>query len=377
MKLQKTIFIIPFIFLIFACKQEKKENKIIKTKPLIKYAKGFEIQKFETYKKLIISSPYPNATKAIEYILIPKGKEILSTLKGEKIIRTPIEKLVVTSTTHIPMLELLHQETSLLGFPNLQYISSEKTRKLITDGKIRELGNEQDINTEVLINLQPEIIIGFAMNSNNKAFLAIEKMGIPVLLNGDWLEKTPLGRAEWLKFFAVLFNKEAVADSIFNTIEKEYNNAVTIAKKSTTKPTILSGSIFKDIWNLPSGESFMAQYLKDANTNYLWSGTKGKGSLSLSFESVFDKGQHADFWLDSGIYTSFTELEGANQHYTKFKAFQTKNIFSFAHQKGENGGLLYYELAPTQPHIILKDIIKAVHPELLPEYEPYFLEKLK
>ncbi len=232
------------------------------------------------------------------------------------------------------------------------------------------------MNTEVLLDLQPEIIIGFAMNSNTKMFDNIEKAGIPVMFNGDWLEETPLGRAEWLKFFAILFEKETVTDSIFNTIEKEYNEAITIAKKATTKPTILSGSIFKDIWNLPAGDSFMAQYLKDANTDYLWANSQGKGSLSLSFESVFEKGQHADFWIDSGIYISYKELENANKHYTKFEAFKTKNIYSFAHQKGENGGLLYYELAPTQPHIILKDIIKAVHPELLPEYEPFFLKQL-
>jgi len=376
MKLQKVISFILITFLIFACKQEKKELNFSISNSTQKHAKGFDIQTYPDYAKLSIKAPYPDAKGALEYILIPKGEKVPSKLKGKKIIRTPIEKLVVTSTTHIPFLELLGEEKSLVGFPSLQYISSQKTQKLITNGHIKELGNGQDINTEVLLNLQPEIIIGFAMNSNNKMFSKIEKAGIPVLLNGDWLEETPLGRAEWLKFFAILFEKEAVADSIFNRIEKEYNDAVTIAKKASTKPTILSGSIFKDIWNLPAGNSFMAQYLKDANTNYLWANSQGKGSLSLNFESVFEKGEKADFWLDSGIYTRFKELAAANLHYTKFKAFQTKSIFSFAHQKGKNGGLLYYELAPAQPHIILKDIIKAVHPELLPEYEPFFLKKL-
>ncbi len=376
MKQLKVAVVLSLLLIIFACKQEKKELNSLINNSTQKYAKGFSIQTYTDYKKLIIKAPYPDATKQFEYVLIPKDKEIPSELKGEKIIRTPIDKLVVTSTTHIPFLELLDEEKSLVGFPSLQYISSAKTRQLIANGHIKELGNGQDINTEVLLDLQPEIIIGFAMNSNNKMFSKIEKAGIPVLLNGDWLEETPLGRAEWIKFFGILFDKEAVADSIFNAIEKDYNNAIIIAKKASKKPTILSGSIFKDIWNLPAGDSFMAQYLKDANTDYLWADTKGKGSLSLNFESVFEKGKKADFWLDSGIYISFKELEAANKHYAKFKAFQTKNIFSFAHQKGENGGLLYYELAPAQPHIILKDIIKAVHPELLPEYEPFFLKKL-
>ncbi len=274
------------------------------------------------------------------------------------------------------MLELLEEENSLVGFPNLAYISSTKTRQLIANGSIKELGNEQDINTEVLLDLQPELVVGFSMNSNNKMFINIEKAGIPVLFNGDWLEETPLGRAEWIKFFGVLFSKEKEAEIIFNTIEKQYIEATTIAENAKTKPTILSGALYKDIWNLPAGKSFVAQFLKDANTNYLWANTKGKGSLSLSFESVFEKGKNATLWIGPSYYTSLEQLENANQHYAEFDAFKNKNIYSFANKKGENGGVLYYELAPVQPHIVLKDIIKVVHPDLLPNYKPFFLEKL-
>ncbi len=376
MKQQKIAIIIFFLLIISACKTEQKELIIKETSTLIKYAKGFNIQNFNTYTKLIIKSPYLDAKEQFEYILIPKGEKVPKAVSGLKIIRTPIEKLVVTSTTHIPMLELLEEENSLIGFPNLEYISSTKTRQLIANGNIKELGNEQDINTEVLLDLQPEIVIGFSMNSNNKMFVNIEKAGITVLLNGDWLEETPLGRAEWIKFFGILFAKEKEADSIFNVIEKQYNEAVSIAKNAKNKPTILSGALYKDIWNLPAGESFVAQFLKDANTNYLWSDTKGKGSLSLSFESVFEKGQSAELWIGPSYYTSLEQLKNANQHYTKFDAFKNKNVYSFANKKGENGGVLYYELAPVQPHIVLKDIIKVAHPELLPEYKSFFLEKL-
>ncbi len=371
-------YIIFLLFLTYlqSCKSEQKELVTKETNTSIKHAKGFDIHNFNTYIKLIIKSPYPDAKEQFEYVLIPKGKKIPKAVKGLKIIRTPIEKVVVTSTTHIPMLELLEEENSLVGFPNLEYISSTKTRQLIANGNIKELGNEQDINTEVVLDLQPELVIGFSMSSNNKMFTNIEKAGIPVLLNGDWLEETPLGRAEWIKFFGVLFGKEKEADSIFNAIEKQYNKAITIAKNAKTKPTVMSGVLFKDVWNLPTGESFVAQFLRDANTSYLWADTKGKGSLSLNFENVFEKGQHAEFWIAPGHYTSLEQLKDANQHYTKFTAYKNKNIYSFANKKGENGGVLYYELAPVQPHIVLKDIIKATHPELLPKYEPFFLKKL-
>ena len=239
------------------------------------------------------------------------------------------------------------------------------------------MGKEENINTEVLLDLNPEMLVGFSLNSNNKMFENIEKAGIPVLLNGDWLEETPLGRAEWLKFFGVLFNKEKLADSIFNAIAKDYNEAVLLVKEAKTKPTILSGVQFKDVWNLPAGKSFVAKLFKDANTEYLWAESEGKGSLSLSFESVFEKGQKADLWISPGHYKSYTQLKEANQHYMQFDAFNNKQIYSFNNKMGENGGVLYYELAPIQPHIVLKDIIKIAHPEILPDYVPYFLEKLQ
>jgi iron complex transport system substrate-binding protein len=378
MKFQKTLFLFLLCsFLFQSCKKEQKQAILKETTTSVKHAQGFDILPFKDYKKLIIKAPYPEAKEQFEYVLIPKGKEIPVTLKGFNIIRTPIEQLVVTSTTHIPMLELLQQEKSLVGFPNTQYISSAKTKALITSGSVKELGKEQSINTEVLLDLQPELVVGFSMISNNKMFTTIEKAGIPVILNGDWLEGTPLGRAEWIKFFGVLFDKEHEADRIFNAIENEYTKAVNIAKNAKSKPTILSGVQFKDVWNLPAGDSFVAQFLKDANTDYLWADTKGKGSLALSFEAVFEKAKDAQLWIAPGHYSSYSQLKEANNHYAEFDAFTKKNVYSFNNRKGENGGVLYYELAPVQPHIVLKDIIKIVHPELLPNYTPYFLAQLQ
>ncbi|RPD90778.1 ABC transporter substrate-binding protein [Aureibaculum marinum] len=376
MKFLKLFTFLVLVLAQISCKQEQKNITQNKTNTLIKYAKGFDIQEIGKFKKLTIKTPYPNAEQALEYLIVPKNSTIPDSLKKFKIIETPIEKLVVTSTTHIPMLELLDSENTLVGFPNLKYISSPKTRARIEKNQLIELGNEENINTEILLDISPELLIGFSMSSNNKMFNTIEKAGIPVILNGDWLEETPLGRAEWVKFFALFFNKEKKAELIFNKIESSYNEAVEIAKKATSKPTVLSGVIFNDVWNLPAGESFMANFLKDANTDYLWANTKGRGSLSLSFESVYDKGQHAEFWIAPGHYNSLEQLQKANSHYSKFDAFASKNIFSFTTKTGVNGGALYYEMAPVQPDVVLKDIIKVTHPSLLKDYEPFYLQAL-
>ena len=276
------------------------------------------------------------------------------------------------------MLELLGVEKSLVGFQDTNYISSEKTRKRIDSGFVRELGNEAAMNTEVLFELQPDVVIGFAMNSVNKTYNLIEKHGIPVIINGDWLEETPLGRAEWIKFFGVLFDKEKEADSLFRKIEQEYLAAIAIAKKVRNKPSILSGAIMRnDIWSLPAGESFVAQFLEDANVNYLWKDSKGKGSLQLSFESVLDKAQKADYWIAPGYFSSKAQLIENNPHYKNFTAFKTNNIYTASTKKGATGGVIYYELGPTRPDLILKDLIKITNPNLFPNYRLSFFEQMK
>jgi cobalamin transport system substrate-binding protein len=363
------------LLLLFSCKNEHKTVQIeSNNKPIsnIKYAQGFKIQHFENFTKLIVNAPYQNSNEIFEFILSDSiEKSNLTTIK------TPINSIVVTSTTHIPMLELLDVETKLVGFPNTNYISSKKTRKLISKGFIKELGHEESINTELLLDLQPEVVVGFSLNSNNKMFAVIKKLGIPVILNGDWLEETPLGRAEWIKFFGVLFNKEMQADSIFNKIEKNYIAAKKIASKSKEKPSIISGGLFKDIWNLPAGESFEATFLKDANTNYLWKNSKGKGSLSLNIENVFDKGQKADLWISPSFYKTLEQLKKANDIYPQFEAFKNKNVYTFVNKQGEKGGIIYFELAPARPDLVLKDLIKIAHPKLLTTYQLTFFERLK
>ncbi len=377
----KNILLLLLLFTGFlSCKtdNESKDRNINlnKTYNLIKYAKGFELEHINNITKVTILSPYPQAKEGFTYYLIPKKNQLPDSLKGKKIIRIPVNKMVASSTTHIPMIEIFHQENTLVGFPQTHYISSKRTVDLVKKGKIKELGNTQDINTEILIELKPEVVIGFSLSSNNKMYHNIENIGIPVIYNGDWLEENPLGRSEWIKLFGALYNKSKEADSIFKSIEREYNKAKKLALKAEKRPKVLSGVLFKDKWNLPAGESFTATLFKDANTDYLWKDSDGHGSLVLSFESVFEKAVNADFWIGAGIYTSFDQMKKADDHYTEFKAFKNKNIYTFSKKRGANGGVIYFELSPIQPHFVLKDLIKVTHPELLPEYKTHFLEKL-
>lgn len=381
--MQKIVLLFTYLCVFASCKNTETNNKteeigsINRDSVEIKYAKGFEINIFEGYKTITLKNPWPGTNKTFKYALVEKNGSLPNPESYDAVVEVPLKRIVVTSTTHIPSLEMLGENETLVGFPSLDYISSEKTRQRIAEGKITELGKNEDINTEILINLAPSAVIGFAIDGNNSTFATLQKTGIPVLYNSDWTETSPLGKAEWIKFFGVLFNKEKEADSIFNSIETEYLAAKKIASDAKKTPTVISGAMYKDIWYMPQGESWGAQFIADANADYLWKDSKGTGSLSLSLESVLEKGNHAEIWIGPGQFTTLDEMKNANNVYQQIAAFKTGDVYSYSLKKGKTGGVIYFELAPNRPDLVLKDLIKILHPELLPTHELYFFNKLK
>ncbi|MGB5553692.1 MAG: ABC transporter substrate-binding protein, partial [Flavobacteriaceae bacterium] len=363
----------------------RPENKLQNTLPertkkvAIDHAKGFSIEKIGEMTVIKINSPWPDADAEFTYALIPKNSTALSSLNKEDydaVVTVPVESIVVTSTTHIPALESLGVLDQLSGFPDTQYISSKEARKRIDAGQIKELGNNEAINTEMVIELNPDVVVGFGISKQNKAYETLQRSNIPVVYNGDWTEETPLGKAEWIKFFAPFFQKEMQADSIFNTIAQAYTKAIALAKKATHRPTVLSGALYKDVWYMPGGRSWAATFLADANADYLFADTSETGSLSLSIEHVLDKGQMSEFWVSPSQFTSYETMEEANRHYLQFNAFKRKKIYTFAKTMGATGGMLYYELAPQRPDLVLQDLIHIFHPELLPDHQLFFFKPL-
>jgi len=291
-------------------------NTNIKSKATssITYAKGFTILNYETHKEITVTSAWPNSPKSFKYILVKKGDNIPNHDRNDIVVRTPINKVVVMSTTNIPTLEYLNVENTLVGFPNTKYISSKKTRQLVDKGFVKDLNNDLELNMELLLDINPELVIGFSVNGSNGTLNKIEKLGIPVVLDGAWTEQTPLGRAEWIKFIAAFFDKDKEANTIFKDIEINYL------------------------------EGFVAQYLKDANTNYLWKNNTATGSLQLNFEAVLAKAENTELWIGAGSFKNKKEMLTLHKGYAYFKAFKENNIYTFTKKIGAKGGLLYYEV---------------------------------
>lgn len=371
-----------FLFGIFVGCRSEEDRKQIAQSPAgkeipVKYASGLSITDFGSYRIITVKDPWPNAERSFRYLLAEENAEIPEGLEYDQKIKVPVEKIVVTSTTHIPSLEILNEEESLVGFPGLEYISSEDTRKRIAEGKIKELGKNEALNTESLLSLQPDVIIAFSINGSNKSLNTVEKSGIPVVFNSDWTESSPLGKAEWIKFFGAFYGKMETATTFFEEIEEEYIIARELAKSAEEKPTVVAGAMYKDQWYLPAGESWQAIFLKDANSEYLFADSEGTGSLSLSFESVLAKAGEAEFWIGPAQFQTYEEMRSASPHYTRFSAFQERQIYTFSSEKGETGGVIFYELAPLRPDLVLKDLISILHPSLLPDYKTTFYKPLQ
>ncbi|WP_366183652.1 ABC transporter substrate-binding protein [Flavobacterium ovatum] len=373
----KILFTCTF-FILMSCKKSDKvqAESVPNMTNSIEYASSLAIYKKEGYSVVKIINPWPNATKNLTYILKEKQTTLPDSLQKYPVITVPLQSIVVTSTTIIPYLEMLGVENKLVGFPHTDYISSEKTRALIDQGKIKNLGQNEKLNVEQLIDLSPELIVTFSMDNHNPMIKNLEKSGLKTLIQADWMEQTPLGKAEWIKLYGALLGKETDAQKHFDQIVKDYQDAVALATMTNDQTSVLYGSMYQDQWFVAKGNSWVAQFIKDAKADYLWANLEGSGSLSLSFETVLEKAKNANFWIATSSFKSLNEMTNANPHYSQFEAFKKKQVYTFEGKIGATGGTIYYELAPSRPDLVLKDYIKIFHPELLPNYTFTFAQKL-
>ncbi|MFV7235833.1 ABC transporter substrate-binding protein [Flavobacterium sp. ZB4R12] len=373
----KILFVLSFLAFI-GCKKNEKSDvaKTTIAKNTIEYASGLAIYEYDGYSVVKVINPWPDANKNFTYVLKEKNSIVPDSLQKYTAVQVPLQSIVVTSTTNIPFLEILGVEKSLVGFPHTDYISSEKTRKLIDVGSVKNVGQNEKLNMEQLIELTPDLIVTFGVDNNNPMIKNLEKSGLKVMIQGDWMEQSPLGKAEWLKLYGALFGKEKEAKTLFDNIVKNYNEALKLVSNKKPESTVLYGSMYQDQWFVAKGNSWVAQFMKDAKANYLWSNVEGTGSLGLSFENILDKAKSADYWIASGPFKTISELGDSNPHYSQFDAFASKNVYTFESKLGAKGGTIYYELAPSRPDLVLKDYIKIFHPELLPKYTFTFAQKL-
>jgi iron complex transport system substrate-binding protein len=359
--------------------EQTKEIEVVQddlsTQGEVKYAKGFSIEKFSDYKVLTLFNAWKGEKTNYKYVLYrnikPKGYE------GAIFIKTPIKTIACMSLTHVAFIDKLNQNNSIVALSGCNYVSNNEVKNRIETNKIKEIGQEQQLNYEMLIENKPDIIMAYGIDESSKKNLTkMKELGLSVVLNAEYMENHPLGQAEWIKFVGAFYELDDEAEELFSTIEEEYLDLKKKATQFKNKPSVFLGMPWNGIWYLAGGESFQAQFLSDAGVNYLWADNQEKSNFTVDKEVIIEKAIDADYWINLNSYNTIDEVVAYDTKFAKFKSVKEKHLFNNNKRLNKAGGNDFWESGIMNPHLVLKDLITIFHPEETSNYDLFYYKKL-
>ncbi|NDV66792.1 ABC transporter substrate-binding protein [Bacteroides sp. 224] len=366
------------VFLLLCSCSGQRTTKSVETEKTrtiaISYANLFSIHEANDYTTVTVLNPWQQGEVYAKYHLV-KNNETTVPADGYKV-KIPLESLMTNSATHLGFLELLGELDKVTGVCSADYIYNPTIRQRVKEGRVQDLGDSFNLDIEHLLLLRPQAVMTTAYNADDENSRKMMQTGLTILYNIEWQEETLLGRAEWIKFIGAFFDKAAQADSLFTTIETGYNEVKTLASTIDGKPTVLSGQDFRGSWSMPGGRSFNAQLFRDAGGSYYYENDKGTGSINNTIEEALVHFGKADVWVGVQANT-LEELGKMDSKYKLFKAYKGGNVYNANKRVNETGGNDYWEGAVARPDLLLSDMMKVFHPELLPEYEFTYIQKVE
>lgn len=288
----------------------------------------------------------------------------------------PFKRIIFLNSSLLGYVLELKAEQKVIAVTSPEYIYSEKIKKLIAENKIKTVGNEQKYDVEQIISLKPDAIFTNYVPNFESTYELLRKNGIVILFLNEYLEQNPLEKTAYIKVFGELLGKVTESEKIYNGIKAEYQNLKKLATASSNKPKVLVNEMYGNQWFVAGGTSNLAQFIGDANADYLFKNIKDNNSTPLSFEEVFSKSKSADYWVNVGNHLKKSELLQINASYSKMKVYQDGNLFAIT-GKIKDRSNDYFESGVVRADLVLKDYIKIFHPELLPDYQLYYMQKLK
>ena len=389
MKIKNIIFGALVVLLVVACQGGKTASGEGGDTLQMKYAELLTIVKHNdgAYTEAIIENPWKKGTTLHKYILVPKGKEgdeTVARLKDDirenatlqmgshcDIVRTPLESNVVFTAPHCQLMYELGCKNAITGVCDKDYINIPdiKERVKLSDGKVStsdtdkviiDCGSSMQPDIERIIALKPEGLF-ISPFENSGGYGKLDKLHIPIIETADYMETSPLGRAEWMKFYGLLFKSEERSDSLFSSIEKEYLALKAEAAKLPQGLSILTERKMESVWYVPGGKSTMGILLKDANAKYIFADDTHSGSLAYGPERILSKGTQIDVWAFKyfgGKALSKSDLLAEYEGYKVLKAFNSNSIYQV-----DTSTQPYFELTSFHPEILLREFIILAHPK--------------
>lgn len=347
----------------------------------IRYAKGFSVDQGNGYTYVKVNSPWPGARVNFCYVLREKestiSDDILDKKKHCQVVDVPVQRLVSLSSTHLAVLDALDLVDRLVGFSSPERVCTPSVRLAIEQGKITGVGFGPNLRVESVLELAPDLILTYGVGSFRDTHPKLLEAGLPVAISAAYMEPHPLGRAEWVKFIALFFGREQEAGRLFSEIEERYLTLARLTADLEKRPTVLANTPFHGRWHVAKGDSYLAQFLKDSGSDYIWHDIRGTGSTPLDIEVVYERGRDAQYWINTGTWTSLEQARRSAPRMIDFRSLQTGKLYNRDKRVGEHGGNDYWESGVMKPDVVLADLIRIFHPHLLPDHELYFYRKLQ
>lgn len=339
------------------------------------YATLLHIYEIDGGHLVVIDNPWQQGAELHRYVLIDKseGEMDEAQLPTGTVVRTPLERATVFTSVHLSMLQDLQALDRVAGVCDFEYVRLRSVRDSVLSGAIRDMGSAMNPNTELIASSGTDGLL--VSPFENSGYGAIDRMGIPLIECADYMEVSPLARAEWLRFFGLLFGREAEADSIFRGVAERYNNLKDMARTASEHPRLMCDALNGAAWYVPGGASTMGQIYQDAGAAYIFADRRSAGSVRLALEEVLTSAQDADVWFlkygASADYT-YSSLASERSEYKRFKPYKTRRIFGCNTLR-----VPFYDIEPFHPDILLADVISILHPSLLPDHELTFFTPLR
>ena len=337
------------------------------------YSSNLSLIDYEDYIVAQLRNPWDTTKILHTYVLVDKKQPLPQELPLGTLVRTPLSKAVIYSSVHCSLLKDLGALNSIGGVCDLKYIKLPEIEEGCRNGTITDVGDGMNPNIERIIDLHPDAIL-LSPFENSGGYGRVEKLNVPIIECADYMETSSLGRAEWMRFYGLLFGKKTEADAMFASVERSYKDLQELVKPISFAPSVMCDLKTSSTWYTPGGNSTIARLYADAGANYIFREDTHSGSLPYPFEVIFEKGQQTDFWLiryNQPIDKTYKELEKEFAPYAGFRAFKERNIYGC-----NTNRVPFYEETPFHPDWLLKDLIKIFHPSLLEGYELRYYKKL-
>lgn len=325
------------------------------------YAANIEILKYNDFTRVDLRNPWDTLKNLHTYLLVDKRKPLPDNLPDGTVVRTPISKSVVYSAVHCSLLNDLGALPAIAGVCDFKYINLQAIKDRKEKNIVADCGESMNPDMERIIDLHPDAIL-LSPFENSGGYGRVEKLNIPLIECADYMETSPLGRAEWMRFYGLLFGVAPQADSLFAEVEANYRQLKQRAALSSPSLSIISELKSGSAWYVPGGHSTVARLFRDACGRYAFADDTHSGSIPLAFETVFDKAGDADVWTikyNRERDMTYADLEADYAGYTGFKAFKERNIYGC-----NTGKVPFYEETPFRPDYLLADFIQMLHPEI-------------